>query len=270
MFLKGAILICLIATGVYYVKFHYLPSSSNLHTEQNNYEFEDIDGEKLSMFSKEEIAKYVTEDKLYLVILGHVFDVTKGKNYYKKGETYHCFVGRDGTRAFVSGNFTDEGLTEDIDDISGTEAIELNNWLDFYRTNYVYEGHLIGRFFNANGSPTRHWHEFQLKLKEAEADSEEVLQEKMKYPPCNVAWSQDEGTRVWCSTKSGGIERDWTGVPRKLYQAGAESFRCACVNLDLSVGSDVINGRQGNLEAYENCDPKATSCYVSRDEEEDG
>lgn len=49
-------------------------------------------------------------------------------------------MGRDGTRAFISGNFTDEGLIEDIDDITGGEILELNNWLDFYKTNYVFKG----------------------------------------------------------------------------------------------------------------------------------
>lgn len=267
MFLKAALVICFVSIGIYYVKVYQTRTSeSKLSEEHGHVEFSDLDEEKPTLFTKEEVAKYVTEEKLYLCILGHVFDVTKGKGYYKTGETYHCFIGRDGTRAFVSGNFTEDELTEDIDDISGTEALELNNWLDFYTEKYVFKGHLIGRFFDSQGTPTKYWHQFQAKLNIAQEDSEEVLQEKMKYPPCNIAWSQNEGTRVWCSTKSGGIERDWTGVPRKLYTPGADSYRCACVQLETEGG--VIGDRQGNLETYENCDLRATSCYVQSAEED--
>ena len=38
--------------------------------------------------------------------------------------------------------------------------------------------------------------------------------EKQMFPPCNVEWSQAEGSRLWCTKKSGGITRDWVGVPR--------------------------------------------------------
>uniref|UniRef100_A0A8D8WFX7 Neuferricin n=1 Tax=Cacopsylla melanoneura TaxID=428564 RepID=A0A8D8WFX7_9HEMI len=271
MLIKGAILIVVLSTCIYYIKHQYSTSTGDFTSENkhksNSSSHEDIDAVKVQLLSKEEVAEYVTEEKLYLCILGHVFDVTKGKGYYKKGETYHGFVGRDGTRAFVSGNFTDEGFTDDIDNITGAEAVELNNWLDFYQTNYVFKGKLIGRFFDPNGTPTKYWHEFQTKLKQAEEGSEEMLQEKMKYPPCNIAWSQEEGTRVWCSTKSGGIERDWAGVPRKFYQVGAESYRCACVNLDTKGVTLDTSGRQGNLAQYDNCDPRASSCYVVNEED---
>lgn len=46
------------------------------------------------LFTKEELAKYTNlENGLYLSILGQVFDVTKGEQYYTKGATYHAFTG---------------------------------------------------------------------------------------------------------------------------------------------------------------------------------
>lgn len=50
------------------------------------------DGDRL--FSKEELAKYVGDDEIYLAILGRVYDVTAGKDFYARGEgTYGFFTG---------------------------------------------------------------------------------------------------------------------------------------------------------------------------------
>ena len=48
-----------------------------------------------------------------------MYDVTSGKQHYSKDGAYHFFAGKDASRAYVSGQFNDEGL---IDDISGLPA----------------------------------------------------------------------------------------------------------------------------------------------------
>lgn len=50
---------------------------------------------KFRIYTKEEISQYngVEKSELYLVILGNVFDVTKGAKYYGPGGNYHIFVG---------------------------------------------------------------------------------------------------------------------------------------------------------------------------------
>lgn len=53
---------------------------------------------------------------------------------------------------------------------------------------------------------------------------------------------------------SGGIERDWIGVPRKLYEPGSDSYRCACISDE--------NRNLGNIREYEDCDPNFVSCYI--------
>ncbi|CAI7864698.1 unnamed protein product, partial [Closterium sp. NIES-53] len=61
------------------------------------------------LWSAEELAKFNRSTKglpLLLGILGDVFDVTKGRKHYGKGQGYNHFAGRDATRAFVSGNFS--------------------------------------------------------------------------------------------------------------------------------------------------------------------
>lgn len=42
-------------------------------------------------------------------ILGEVFDVSKGEKYYGKKGAYKGFVGRDASRAFITGDFSEVG-----------------------------------------------------------------------------------------------------------------------------------------------------------------
>ena len=61
---------------------------------------------------------------------------------------------------------------------------------------------------------------------------------------------------------SGGIERNWVGVPRKLNVPGSQSYRCACVNI---MHQDVY--KKDSLYSkyfteYENCDSDSRSCYI--------
>lgn len=59
---------------------------------------------------------------------------------------------------------------------------------------------------------------------------------------------------------SGGIERDWIGVPRKLYVPGANSYRCACVNKS-NLNNDNIEMSQYLVE-YEGCEANSNTCYI--------
>uniref|UniRef100_A0A1B6LJC2 Cytochrome b5 heme-binding domain-containing protein n=1 Tax=Graphocephala atropunctata TaxID=36148 RepID=A0A1B6LJC2_9HEMI len=225
------------------------------------------DEESTNTFTKENLQEFTgkANKRLYLALLGNVFDVSKAQKYYGSGETYHAFTGRDASRAFVTGDFTENGLTDDIEDLSLQELRSLSDWLKFYQKEYIYKGKLVGRFYDKHGNPTVYNHRIQLRMEEAERDEKDKNKYKLMFPPCNVEWTPEEGSRVWCTKRSGGVERDWEGVPRKLYEPGADTFRCACINV--SVQSQVIvpntgTVRTGNLEEYEDCHPKSTSCYV--------
>ncbi|KAL0924365.1 hypothetical protein M5K25_005182 [Dendrobium thyrsiflorum] len=66
--------------------------------------------DKPRLWMVEELAPFNgTDEKLPILlgILGSVFDVTKGKSHYGPGGGYHHFAGRDASRAFASGNFTE-------------------------------------------------------------------------------------------------------------------------------------------------------------------
>lgn len=59
---------------------------------------------------------------------------------------------------------------------------------------------------------------------------------------------------IFSSSYSGGIERDWVGVPRQLFMPGHNGYKCTCVKEnDLNMG---------NVKEYEGCDSSSPSCFV--------
>ncbi|PSN44730.1 hypothetical protein C0J52_20348 [Blattella germanica] len=213
---------------------------------------------KVTLFTKEELQRF-SEPKigLYLAILGKVYDVSTGEKHYGPGGPYHFFTGRDASRAFITGEFTEKGLSDDILGLTSQELLSLDEWAQFYRKDYKYKGKLIGRYYNSNGEPTQYYREIRKLINEAKHSKEETNNEKLLYPPCNAEWTQDSGSRVWCTTMSGGIQRDWVGVPRQFYEPGSKSYRCACIQ-----ESELDGSKKGNLKEYPDCNPKATSCRV--------
>ena len=104
----------------------------------------------------------------------------------------------------------------------------------------------------------------------AVADKEKQSAEQKLFPPCNSEWSAEKGHRVWCTKLSGGIERNWVGLPRRFFYPGRRE-RCACIKDFGPPSADMEeetwtsgNGDLGNphLKEYEGCDSKASSCKV--------
>lgn len=210
------------------------------------------------VFTKEELAKYKGENggDIYLAMMGRVFDVTRGRDFYGPGGGYSFFSGIDGSRAFVTGDFKPEGLIDDIAGLGDQDYIGLRDWLDFYVKDYEMIGKLEGKFFDSNGKPTEYYYEAQEWIKAASGHKEEEDLFKEKYPMCNVDYKPEEGSRVWCSNKSGGVSRDWVGFPRSLYSADSKKIRCACAQeADLN---------DSLLKEYPNCPKDATSCMLPK------
>ncbi|XP_035895665.1 neuferricin homolog [Anopheles stephensi] len=212
------------------------------------------------LFTETELSKFngKERDLLYLVILGHVYDVTAGLKHYGPGQSYHMFVGHDATRSFVTGEF-DEYSSElsDVSSLKETELQQLITWKEFYDKTYRYVGKLIGRYFDSAGQPTAY---YQHVLDRA-AKANDSKDNERQYPSCNVEWKLEMGTRVWCTNRSGtGQERSWIGRPRKVVTSaeadgagrGSEQY-CACVP-------------EGNNDEqyvpFPGCDSAAESCIV--------
>ena len=156
------------------------------------------------VFTKDELAKYGADkggDKVYLAMLGRVFDVSKGKKHYGKGGGYSFFSGRDGTRAFITGEFDDKGLTDDIKGLRSEDCFALADWVRFYEKEYTYVGKVIGNFYNEKGEETEEVARFWKEVDKAEENQSKEKAEQRVFPDCNSRWSQNEGASVWCTTE---------------------------------------------------------------------
>ncbi|KTF93568.1 hypothetical protein cypCar_00034776 [Cyprinus carpio] len=156
--------------------------------------------DELSLYSGGENSK-----GLYLAILGQVFDVEKGRKHYGPGGGYHFFTGKDASRAFITGDFTEAGLTSDVSDFTDSQIVALYDWLSFYQRDYTPVGKLIGRFYTESGQPTDALLHVEAFLTEGLKKKAQAQSEMQLYPACNSEWSEASGGRVWCSTMSGGI-----------------------------------------------------------------
>ncbi|XP_076904572.1 membrane-associated progesterone-binding protein 4-like [Bidens hawaiensis] len=207
----------------------------------------------LRLFTLEDLALYNgTHDHLpiFLGILGSVFDVTKGKSHYGKGGGYNHFAGRDASRAFVSGNFTGDGLTDSLVGLSSTEVKSVVEWRDFYIRTYIPVGKLVGRYYDSEGKPTKYLKGVEAKAARGAQLIEKQKKEEAKVPGCNSKWSQDEGSEVWCDH---GYPR-LVQRPLEIAITGKMSKRCACYNeTDLD---------QPGLEVYEGCDFLSKACRL--------
>ena len=100
------------------------------------------------LYTKNELAAHGPNGPLrpiLLAILGRVYDVNKAERTYGAEGSYNFFAGVDGTRAFVTGEFNEEGLTDDLDGFTPLQIGEIDGWVKFYDKTYTYVGKLIGR-----------------------------------------------------------------------------------------------------------------------------
>ncbi|NXN67273.1 NEUFC protein, partial [Himantopus himantopus] len=226
------------------------------------------------LLSAAELARYrggEGEPGLYLAVLGRVFDVERGRRHYGPGGAYSGLAGRDATRAFATGDFTQAGLVDDVSALSPGEVLAIQSWLSFYGDNYDPVGKLVGRFYDENGAPTEALRQAEAAIEEALKFKAESEQRKQQFPPCNSEWSSAKGSRFWCSTQSGGVNRDWTGVPRKLYLPGSRGSHCVCVRTTgppWGQPDSTEHGDRGDLdnpllEEYDGCHPLAEQCVLT-------
>ncbi|GAA0157277.1 transmembrane signal receptor [Lithospermum erythrorhizon] len=205
------------------------------------------------LFSVEELSLYNGTDPnlpIFLGVLGSVFDVTKGKSHYGEGGGYNHFAGRDASRAFVSGNFTGDGLTDSLQGLSSTEVKSVVDWRDFYSRTYIFVGKLVGRYYNSEGKPTKYLKGVEAKAARGSQLMEKQKTEEAKVPSCNSRWSQNGGSEVWCDD---GFPR-LVQRPLEIALTGKMSKRCACFKED--------ELEKPGLEIYEGCDFLAKRCKL--------
>jgi hypothetical protein len=232
------------------------------------------------LFSRASLADYdgVRRPEIYVSILGEVFDVSSKPQFYgppalrakeeagaaaagsggssgngveeedKQEEPelgYRVFVGRDGTRAYSTGEFTLSKATDSVvgepqqqgeeeatavaagerrrqqqhqqqPPLEPEQLLELTEWLDFYRRTYPHKGILAGgAFYDAQGRPRQ----ALARVRQGAAKGEEVRAERERRrraaaasrPACEARWSAEDGAEVWCA--------DGKTFPRRVRRA---------------------------------------------------
>eukprot|EP00899_Mesostigma_viride_P013051 jgi/Mesvir1/21747/Mv04154-RA.1 len=200
------------------------------------------------VFTKARLASHAAggEKPLYLAILGEVFDVTAGEQHYGQGMAYAHFCGRDSSRAFVTGQFDEEGLTDDLEGLSPQQVKSVVEWRDFYRKTYKPVGKVEGAFYDRSGRPREALSLVEKLLATAEAERAEQEADEQRRPLCNSKWSQDEGSEVWCNE---GL------FPRKAFKLhGQGSLRCACIRAE--------ELDDPNLQSYDGCAADQSRCVI--------
>ena len=141
------------------------------------------------MFSVSELRQYdgsPGSPGLYLALLGEVYDVSRGSQYYGPGGGYSFFAGRDASRAFVTGQFDSDGLVDNVEDLPSSDYLGLQDWAKFYSSDYKRVGVLAGRYFSTAGRTTQYWRDLQGWLAAAQQERDKSDVEKNMFPPCNV------------------------------------------------------------------------------------
>ena len=109
------------------------------------------------IISAEELALHTTVDKrIWLSILGKVYDVTDGVDFYDatKGG-YKFYAGRDASPCFSSGNNTPEGAEEKLEEWEEKKVMPVWEWSEFYADHETYKflGVLGGsRYYDEEGN----------------------------------------------------------------------------------------------------------------------
>ena len=214
----GALLVLLIAMNVAWT-VGVSPASNGSHS--------------VSIFTSEELrAETAKQERLLLVVVGMVYDVSTGRGFYAQDgdESYAGFVGQDASRAFLSADF-ENNATDDLHDLLPGECLGIEHWQGFYanHSTYKYVGLHHGRFYDASGTPTEELHQFHECVERghsARRAAAEVVRDadrcKLSDPPIDESpsYAHGEWRRYTCLAPL---------VPRGVTIHGESEKACVCL-----------------------------------------
>ena len=166
--------------------------------------------------------------RIWLSVLGEAFDVSAGRTYYAGDGAYAtCFAGRDATRAFGTGDFSESGCVEDVRGMTLGELAGARHWRDFMRDKYRFVGVVAGgAFYDERGEETAVLREVREKLETYDREEARAKERVRMFPDCSSSWTAETGGFVWCDGDDG-VAR----YPRNETtpsSSGEISARCAC------------------------------------------
>ena len=166
--------------------------------------------------------------RLLLLILGRVYDVTKGRQFYGVGEDYHGFcLGVDHTRAFLEVDFEKSG-GDDLSAATPGQCLGISSWSDFYEEKnltgvYPFVGLHEGTFYDGRGEPTDALLNFSHCVARGEAMKAAIAAVSAAALNCSQRIVAQEKTGTWEA-----FECSPPAVPRRSGLPN-ETQRCICL-----------------------------------------
>ena len=119
------------------------------------------------------LAEMQTSEEIYLSIVGYVFDVSTGSQYYGPGESYNVLARKDATILLASGDF-EKNPPVDFSEFTPDICAGADHWLHFYADHATYKlvGILPGMFFDENGNELEAMQKYEICAKEGKAKNE--------------------------------------------------------------------------------------------------
>lgn len=121
------------------------PSSSPKHHGKNK----DV-GEEDKMiprdFTPEQLRDFdgIKEKKIFIALKGDVYDVTPSSEFYGAEGAYHCFAGRNASRAMAKLSFDEAELSNpNLTDLGPFEKDTLESWVEKFK--YVKQYEIVGK-----------------------------------------------------------------------------------------------------------------------------
>mmetsp|Transcript_27924 Transcript_27924/g.65103 ORF Transcript_27924/g.65103 Transcript_27924/m.65103 type:complete len:284 (+) Transcript_27924:38-889(+) len=173
---------------------------------------------------------------LLLACLGEVYDVSAGSRFYAKGSGYSGLAGRDGSRAFFTGNFESQGTASEVLDLDDEGITEVLGWRTFYRDHkeYTFEGVLAERYFDENGDPTEEHKRLEAMHEASNSRGKTKEDLRKRFPSCNTKHEAVSSYfEIWCDNGYHGrgsrpVHFYYT-IPANGLRKAEEGSWCACL-----------------------------------------
>lgn len=80
------------------------------------------------------------DGKIFISVLGNVYDVTAGAAFYGPGSGYHVFAGKEASRALAKMQISDEEANAGWDNLNEEHVQTLADWEKKYKEKYPVVG----------------------------------------------------------------------------------------------------------------------------------
>jgi membrane-associated progesterone receptor component len=97
---------------------------------------EEVEPPKPRDFTVEQLREFngKINKSIYISLKGEVYDVTAAVDFYGDGSSYHCFAGREATRAMAKLSFDEEDLSSlNLEDLSPFDKNSLDDWINKFK-----------------------------------------------------------------------------------------------------------------------------------------